>query len=396
MMIVFLLALLLASCAGSSSGLNISENTDTNSDTNTRTSVLERAEEQYRSDYAVAIIRTSLLHRSSYIEYYSNDLELLVAVEYPYACLDMGSMSPSAVSGGKACLIPAGLMGHLDDRMVASLDIETGEVREYRIDLVAIDAIGVNDRYAFVANDINGVGHVGRIDLDTGETHTVELGNAPGKLVCAGDRIYVFWLEYGHDGAPDNIHLSCLDESLSLRSSVNMTAEGIDIPALPTALTGGRIYFVSYRQPKDDLEAVKNTIAYYATEDNSIGHFADPAQGAEGYEVSHLIPYGDRVLALGAYPSVDLSRRTGLIEVYDTASGDAVGSLASDIAPSCGVIAGDDLYVKGVASGEVVLARYRIDGTSLVEEKRMYFAQNGSPASDPNGIRYNYSDLFVR
>jgi hypothetical protein len=245
-------------------------------------------------------------------------------------------------------------MGQQNDRKAISLDLATGAVREYSIDLVSIDAIGVNSDYAFVTNDLNGVGHVGRIDIETGDTLAVDLGSAAGQLICDDSKVCVFWIEFGR-GEPDRTYLSGFNEDLSVASTADLAASGIEVPMLPTALTNGRIYFVSYHQPKSEHDDARFTIAFYSAENNSVGHFAAPGQGAKDYEVSHLLPLDVGLLVFGYMPGIDGKPGTGLVELLDYESGELIDSFAVDYVPSQCVIWGDWLFVLGATPADMLL-----------------------------------------
>jgi hypothetical protein len=345
-------------------------------------SQLEEAQSQYDTDYALAIIKTTQSKRSSYIEYYDESLNLVRSIWYPYAYLHLGSLgNTTSLYDNELYLIPQGLMGQQDDRKLISFDLQSGKVREYRVDQVALDGVAVDDEYCYVTSDLNMEGHISRVDKVSGEVVYLDMsGVLAGEIVALKDRFYVFCLDIA--ASPDVVYLSTYNRNLELLDTINLTSlADITISSVPTTVYDGRFYFVSSIQPIKDGQPFLTSIYSFSIQDSKLELFCKPQ-----YEISTVLLEGDKLFV---FCSPTIATDDFYIEIYDSVSGELLKSMHVDYAPTHGLFRDGALFVRGSYG----IVKYRLDGLDLIEEARTPLGSYGS-ADDPS---FHYiSGMFVK
>ena len=331
---------------------------------------INKAEQQYDPNYTIGIIKTTESERSSYIEFYNEDLELVNAIWYPYGGLWTNSGAPQAQKGSMLYLIPRGLIGQHHDRKVISLDLKTGDVREYVVDQVAIASLAVDNKYIYASNNLNAVGHIGRVDIDTGEVRYSELGSVAGNLFIHRDELYASWHDLGDSGFSamddDTKSLSTLDRNLKLVDTIDITASGNGDLSCVSETVGDEFYaaFSNRVSPESDFF---NFDIYTCSNLQDGFRFL----GKAAHEILYLLPYKDKLITINS----DATRNNNFIDVYDRNDGALLHSLPTNYVPQRAVIDGDAFYVQGFDC----LVKYNIDGLTITEVKRIDIPRIGSP-----------------
>ena len=93
--------------------------------------------------------------------------------------------------------------------------------------------------------------------------------------------------------------------------------------------------------------------------------------GECAHETRFLLPYQDKLITLNS----DSSMRNNFIDIYDSQDGALLHSLPLDYIPMQGAIKGGLLYVQGFDC----LVKYDINGSDVVEVKRLGIPRIGSP-----------------
>jgi hypothetical protein len=340
---------------------------------------LQDAEGEYRADYALAVIRTSdYAGTLSYIDFYDSDLRLLRTITYPYTWLDDGIGNNETVRDGRLWLIPHGPYMTERDRKVISLDLATGAVREYFVDIVAIDYLAVGPRHFYVSNNLNGVGHVARGDIETGEVEYRELGWSADHIYSDKDGLHIFWNEhspvspqepYGH-----NLYcLSRFDSEFEVAVTYDLT-EDYGEPSAFSQVCGSDFYFtttpidMTFEKPDGGW-----VIRRYSMADSSISPVATP-QGRPLY----LVATEGTVFSSYWFVNVaELVQGQYYFDAWDTETGDLRGTTYTNYRPDIGTVSGDSLYMGGLGlrhadnTTDFVITRYRIADGLPVEEARV-------------------------
>jgi len=345
---------------------------------------LEEAQAQYRPDYTVAVIKTTTTMRSSYIEYYDDGLKMVRSIWYPYAEFGPGWQAAPAAYADELYLVPRGLMGFSDDRKVVSLNLDSGAIREYRVEQISLLWLTVDDKFFYASSNLNGVGHVSQVNKANGEAAYMDIGTSADQVVATEDGICVFWSDFAGYYDESSYYISVCDRSLSITDTVDVGAfaGGTIGWAYPTAQSDGLFYFLSSKSLAPDHTApYKDSIYKFTVDGSRLELF---------YELEHetaTIMLHDGRLYVFCVPRV--ASTDFFIEVYDCASGQKLSSLPVDYAPAQGVFHGDRLFV----NGSYYLVKYRLDGDSLIEEARVTLDERGS-TDDPS---FHYvNGIFVR
>jgi hypothetical protein len=327
--------------------------------TSCKRSQLAEAEAQYEADYTVGIIKTTRQMRSSYIEYYDEHLNFVRSIWYPYAYLHIG-LGNNLLSQyeDELYLIPQGLMVSQDDRKLISLNLQSGAIREYRVDQIALDGVAVDGEYCYVTSDLNMVGHISRVNKVSGEVIYLDMpGVIAGEIIIWRDCFYTLCTDV-HEFL-DTVYLSTYNRNLELLDTVNLTAlADITIPTSPTISYDGHLYFVSNIQPTEDGQPFLTSIYSFDLQNGKLEFFCEPQ-----YEISTILFEGSMIFVF-CCPTV--VNDDFYIEVYDAASKELLNSMHVDYAPTNGLIRDGVLFVRGSYG----IVKYRLDGFELIEEAR--------------------------
>ena len=358
---------------------------------------LSQAEQDYSPDYAVAVIRTSSYEHSSFIDYYDGSLKLVASVAYPYAGLDISYNGQTSISNGKVFLVPRGLAHKENDRKVISIDFETGKVREYGVDLVSIDFIAVDQRYLYASNNLNGVGHIARVDIETGDVIYADIGRSAWDLYADGTHLFVFWRDYDRpanitESGISHYYLSRLGTDLNVLETLELTDDiGVNDAASPA--TNGSFYFQAVPLDQQSGSPIRPpSVHSYSMKDGAMKELFTPPS-----DIYNIMPHGDVLFV--TYVGLDSNNRPQdhyFIDAYSAKTGELLSTIQTDYIPYSGFIQGDTLYISGDNGfppddmpRQHFLVKYRIDGSMLTEEAR---ALSPYPRDD----HHYYSALFCR
>jgi hypothetical protein len=349
--------------------------------TSCKKSQLEEAEAHYEADYAVAVVKTTQQLRSSYIEYYDENLNLIRNIWYPYAGLFLTLAGDPPIYADELYLIPQGLMGQQDDRKLVSLNLLSGAIREYRVDQISLDGVAVDERYCYVTSDLNGVGHISRVDKASGEITYLDTPNVfPGGLVVQAGQLRLFCLDC--TGSDDMLYLSTYSRNLELMNRINLTSlAGLTNATSPIASHDGCLFFISSIQPLEEDQPFLNSMYSFNTQDSKLKSLCELH-----YETRTILLKNDKIFAFCA-PSIP--NDDFYIEIYDSTSGALLSSLHIDYPPKHGLFRGNTLFVRG----NDILVRYGLDDMVLTEEARVSLMIYDS---NTTANLHHSSDMFVR
>jgi len=377
------LSLLLTVCLISvSTGCSVSES---RRETNVPSLV---AEGFYNPDYTIGVVKTRDSAYSSYIEYYDEDLNLVNTLWYPYASLGDGSSYRPSISDDRLWMIPRGLMWFQNTKKAISLGLTDGTVDEYTVDQISLDVLTVDDRYVYVTNDLNRIGHITRVDIETKEVKTVDLPDmVPLSLICNDSVLYVFCLGIVSDGSDAGWMIRYNTDLKELtRQNLN---ELVGLPVTPGRISnvvGDRFFLFLHNN--DESSGYGSAFAYSCyVSDGRLELFKVFAQGGT---TSFLIK--DRLLiVLVAGDALQPDEESGQvpnsrIDVYNMDSGELLYSLEIldfnlGYYSGGGVIRGDYLYLFS-SRWDGLLLKYQIsENGTLTEVVRTSFYTNHTPAS---------------
>ena len=331
---------------------------------------LNEAKQHYDPNYTIGIIKTTESERSSYIEFYNEELELVNAIWYPYGGLWTNSYSPSAQKDGLLYLIPRGLMGQHNDRKIISLNLTTGDVREYTVNQVAITSIAVDGNYIYTSNNHNFVGQVGRVDIETGKVKYFEFGSGVGSLFIQGSKLHASWIdlnETGIDSMGDDVEfISRLDQDLNPAYTVSLTDNSMGSLACISEAAQGEFYMTLTHKISDDSNVWLDNLYVCSSLDKGLRLLGECA-----HVTRSLLPYQDKLITVNS----DENEGNNFIDIYNRHNGVLLLSLPIDYVPRRAVIDGDALYVQGFDC----LVKYSIDGLTVTEIKRIGIPRIGSP-----------------
>ncbi|MCL2136766.1 MAG: hypothetical protein FWH40_04505 [Coriobacteriia bacterium] len=337
----------------------------------------------YNPDYSIAIVKTTDIKRTSYIEFYDTDLALVNVIRYPYAQL-INEIQQNTVSGGRLWLIPQGLQGFQNDKKAISLDIGTGAINEFRIDQVSINCIVAGDYYAYASSNLNFSGYISRVDIESGGVQYLQReGYFPRDMILANDVLYVLWLPFGQD-VDDDAYIISYDANLNVINEINLSSKGVMAPMRFTQVSSNGLFFFESHRPAQTRSSEEPVEVFsYSIDDDSVSPFLTSDRNS----ISGTIVHKDMLFVFSSLSRTD---SYGDIDIYSTKTGELLASKSVNYRPTNGVVVDDCLYViSGRWDG--VLAKYAISDGMLVELGRVDLYMNGSPAS-PN--QYYPSVIF--
>ncbi|MDR0499746.1 MAG: hypothetical protein LBG97_00655 [Coriobacteriales bacterium] len=330
---------------------------------------LNEAKEQYNPDYKIGVIKTTTAERSSYIEYYDEDLNLVNVIWYPYAQLETNRNNVPAQRNDTLCLVPRGLIGRESDRKVITINLKNGEVREYPIDLVSIKDTAIDDRYIYAQNNLNNVGTVARVDISTGETATINIGTVPGFLLVHGENLYVHWIDLGNPGLyasdDDTFNLSRLNKNLDILSTFCLADVGASGVSGVSMIYDEKIYITMYFSTENGEPSPENIYSYSLVNDTL--EFVSKCE----HKPSDIAVYNNELITVNRVELI-----SGFIDIYDRTDGTLLNTVLLDYSPDQMIIDGDNLYIQGFEC----LVKYHISGSTITELKRVDIPRIGSPA----------------
>jgi hypothetical protein len=303
----------------------------------------------------VGVVRPSHYSASALIETFDAELALQGRSEFTYAGLENAWGVPS-ISNGVMYLVVLGLEGKRDARLVIGYNLETGEVREYPVDLPALKSVAATDRFLFVTSAINDVSTVARVDKQSGETVLKEFsGDFLVGITACGERLAVF-CQPDFDFTAD-AELLILDEEMEVLNEVPL--QGLGRASQMSLVSDDLLCFGASREDAGLSTGYRNSLNTYSL---TSGELRTLAEAEYQYGFSALV--GGRLVVLRS--EVNVAAGNGLF-VCDPQSGDELFELTTDYMPQHLLARGDALYAAGLdqALGAYRLQQYRLEGDTL-------------------------------
>lgn len=180
---------------------------------------------------AVGVLETRGNIAKSRIVFYDEELNELGDLPIGYAGLGMTWDTP-VLDGRKFYVIPQGYDGMKDEKLVMEVNLDSLETKKYEIDQTALTDIGVNEKYVFAGNNINGVSYLSRCDKETGNVKTVSFPDeCLSNLICVGKKVYVFAALLGMEELEEvegKSYLYVYDEELNKEEKIDITEYGVN------------------------------------------------------------------------------------------------------------------------------------------------------------------------
>jgi hypothetical protein len=316
--------------------------------------------------FEIAVIKTSELKRSSYIEYYDGNLELLSTQFLPYAALNSGALSRLVVSDGTLYTVEEGLAGRHDSRTAISLNLESGSVREYRIDQINLQQTAANGTYFFTTDNLNNVSHITRCDKATGETKTVEFNRELAGDIVANDSC-LYSINEPLDDNNGGPSLKVFNMDLDVVASYPVAPD--DNASSPIMLHNDDFYFMSWAG--DGVSAERR---FYLNRFSSASKQID-TRIATDYCPSSFVFHDDlMIISHLTYGSSE----GNYLSVFDLQEDSFVNKVDLGYEAQQLLVRGDTLYVMGMDDAKRgILAKYSITGSDITLEQKVEIPREG-------------------
>jgi hypothetical protein len=319
----------------------------------------------YTDDYEIAVIRTDIHRYSTFIEYYDGELELVNKLEYPYASMENSWGKPMCY-GNVMYVIPQGLGNSLNARLVVGLDMETGAVREYKVDLPYLKNLAVNEKYIFVSNNQNGTSKIVRVDKESGETASTEFDGLVPSLAAKGDEVIALHADWGK--SLDERRILVLGEDLRLRQTVAIE----ECKSVGTSdLIDDRLYFGSPREDSFSETGWNYSLLYFSLEDRQICQVA-----SSDFKFHAAAAIGGDLYVLQFDPNVDEANK---IIILDKGTGAYKNEYLLNYKPQFVYCKDGALFVSGDDKnvGGWVLGKYLPEDGALIPIKEIRLERDG-------------------
>jgi len=326
--------------------------------------------ERYTTNYTVGIIKTTVHDYSTYIEFYDDKLNLVNKLEYPYASLE-NAWSKPITADHVAYMAHRGTFESRSTRQVIGIDLETGEVCEYHVDMPFLLAVGVMGKNLYAFNNQNGNSYMARLDIESGETlGIVEIPGTIKNIVSDGERLYVFreGIFATPQTAQGNAVMYVLDADMDVIQEFEI--EGFHNVIDVHGFVSDRLYFVgsNYYAQEDGQENTgmhyERALLYWSSQDSLV----HPTLLTIMTNAEELLPVAEDNGVLYVLKR-DESKEVGSILMLDADTGKTISSLGlGAFSPHYAQMVDGTLYVAGTDydAGMRKVAKYVVGDDGLV------------------------------
>jgi hypothetical protein len=320
--------------------------------------------------FEIAVIKTSELKRSSYIEYYDDNLELLSTQFLPYACLNSWELNRLVVSDGTLYTVETGLSSRKDSRTAISLNLESGSVKEYKIDQINLQHTAASGTYFFTTDNLNNVSHITRCDVITGETKTVEFNKElAGSIVADDSYLYSINLPLGNNDK--GFFLKVFNMDLDEVASYPVMSD--DSASSPVMLHNDDFYFMSWAG--DGVNAERKFF---------LNRFSSASKQIDTHIATDYCPssfvFHDNLMIISHLTHG--SPEGNYLSVFDLKDDSFVNKVDLGYEAQQLLVRGDTLYVMGLDEAFYgILAKYSITGSDITLEQKVERPREGE--NDP-------------
>lgn len=201
------------------------------------------------SDRAIGVFETRGNVADSRIIFYDENLNYAGDLRLPYATLGMDFQLPS-VRDGYMYVVPQGLMGKCDERLVLGLALDDLSLRKYHVDQIAIYGVACNEEHLYSCSNLNWSSYIGRNALaDQSNYKEIELpGMCVNSIIAVRDRLYAF--AWRLDSPTRQTLLLAYADDLELVDTVDISICGRG--QFRPRVYDDAIYFTSWESAEDD------------------------------------------------------------------------------------------------------------------------------------------------
>ena len=230
------------------------------------------------SEVYLGIIETSSTRSNSTIIFYDENLNVIKKTKSNTAELGT-NFSQACYFENFVYIVPRGLMGRYDDKVVLEIDADTKKVKEYSVDRINLQRVAANDKYIAVTSNLNLNHYISLIDKKTEKIKETSTKNMIELIVFVNEKLYSF--ESNEYASMINIY----SEDLTLIESIDISHIGHQHNKY--AVNDGCLYFSNaYLNDQDH-----NTISVLDTKTNKL-----ITEELDNMYPSDIVVYGDDLI----------------------------------------------------------------------------------------------------
>lgn len=166
------------------------------------------------SEILLGVVDSSSTENNSHILWYDEDLNQIAKHQLKYASLG-SPFSQVDYFDEEAFLIPQGLQGKQDAKLVISVNHKDYSITEYPMDNISLNDLAVNDSFIYTINTLNGTSHISSLNKETKEFKEILVEDEYVYAITATDD-KVFCFSNREEISGTKIYLYVYDENLNL------------------------------------------------------------------------------------------------------------------------------------------------------------------------------------
>lgn len=177
-------------------------------------------------DIKIGVVETRSTDYKSIIHWYDDDLNKVFDQKLKYA--DLGDTWRKPVYyDNQVYIIPVGLMGRQDSKLVISIDEDDFKIKEFEIDDTGLQALAVNEDYIYTSSNLNRVAYITRTNKSDNKSIQLAIDNIYiTGLLAIEDKLYSF--HDNGDGLNRNFCLDIYNQDLELLKTIEDSRYGAD------------------------------------------------------------------------------------------------------------------------------------------------------------------------
>ncbi|MDO5734805.1 MAG: hypothetical protein Q4P08_06740 [Eubacteriales bacterium] len=171
------------------------------------------------------LIETSSNKNKSYIHWYNDELEVITSDKLRYSSL--GSSFERPICFEDECyMIPRGITGRSDSKLVISVNQVDRSIEEYPIDNLALNHVAVDEKNIYTVNTLNGTSHISALDRKSKAFREILLeAEYAYSLAAANGEVYCFSID--EKGSEPEAYLYIYSPELEQKEKINISEYGV-------------------------------------------------------------------------------------------------------------------------------------------------------------------------
>lgn len=211
---------------------------------------------KFDPNFTLGVIETTQKENKSLIHFYDENLSKINTMKFPLGSMGDRFFFP-IVYGDSVYTIPQGIGNQKEKTIVFSLNLKTGEDKQYDLEIVGMNSLAVSKEYVFGVHDLNFTSTIVRCNKKNNETQELKIPKFfIEKMIVADDYLFAIG-NYNDENGYYSVLYQINIATMQIEKTFDLKAYGYSFNGM--VLDGNTIYWSNtYKASADGKSELEN------------------------------------------------------------------------------------------------------------------------------------------